>query len=211
MYVPANFREDRVEVLHETIRRIALGSLVTLGADGLMASHAPVLVEAEPAPYGRLLGHIARANPQWKTAQPEAGALAIFTGAESYISPGWYPTKRESGKVVPTWNYVAIHATGRLRFFDDAEALRGIVTRLTETHEAGRADPWKVTDAPADYIDAMLKAIVGFELIIDKLEGKWKMSQNRPAQDRAGVVEGLTREGRSAEVAAIVRERSGES
>lgn len=208
MYVPANFREDRVELLHEWIRRIAFGSLVTLGADGLMASHAPVLVEAEPAPYGRLLGHLARANPHWQTARPEIAALAIFTGPQSYISPGWYPTKRESGKVVPTWNYVAIHATGRLRFFDDAEALRGIVTRLTDTHEAGRADPWKVTDAPAAYVDAMLKAIVGFELTIDKLEGKWKMSQNRPAQDRAGVVEGLTREGRSAEVAAIVKERN---
>ena len=157
-----------------------------------------------------LRGHLARANPQWRRASDTVEALAIFTGPQSYISPGWYPTKRESGKVVPTWNYVAIHATGRLRFFDDAEALRGIVTRLTDTHEARRADPWKVTDAPAAYVDAMLKAIVGFELTIDKLEGKWKMSQNRPAQDRAGVVDGLTREGRSAEVAAIVKERSGE-
>ena len=191
MYLPANFREDRVEVLHQAIREIALGALVTLGGDGLSASHVPMLVDPAPAPFGTLTGHIARANPQWQTLKPEVDALAIFTGPEAYISPGWYATKPLTGKVVPTWNYVAIHATGKLRFFDDAERLRGIVTRLTDLHEQRRPEPWKVTDAPADYIAGMLKAIVGFELTVARLEGKWKMSQNRPAEDQAGVVDGL--------------------
>lgn len=206
MYVPAHFRETRVDVLHETIRRIALGSLVTLGDDGLMASHAPMLVDAAPAPFGTLIGHLARGNPQWRTAKPEVAALAIFTGPEGYISPGWYATKQQTGKVVPTWNYVAVHARGRLRFFDDREQLRAIVTRLTETHEAARAQPWQVTDAPADYIDAMLKAIIGFELTIETLEGKWKMSQNRPAEDRAGVVAGLG--DHAPDLAALIAERN---
>ena len=207
MYVPAHFKEDRIEVLHEAIRAIALGTLVTAGANGLEATHAPMLIDATPAPFGTLLGHVARANPHWRSVAGEAKALAIFLGPEAYISPGWYPTKQQTGKVVPTWNYVAIHATGKLRFFDDAERLRAIVTRLTDTHEAPRAEPWQVTDAPPDYVDAMLKAIVGFELVIETLEGKWKMSQNRPPQDRAGVVDGLAREGGPAAVAAIVAER----
>jgi transcriptional regulator len=204
VYLPANFREDRVEVMHQAIREIALGALVTLGADGLSASHVPMLVDAAPAPFGTLTGHIARANPQWRSLTPEVDALAIFTGPGAYISPGWYATKPLTGKVVPTWNYVAIHATGKLRFFDDAERLRGIVTALTDRHEQRRPEPWKVTDAPADYIAGMLKAIVGFELTIAKLEGKWKMSQNRPTEDQAGVVEGLTHEAGAPDVAAIV-------
>ena len=210
MYVPAQFREDRVEVLHETIRKIALGTLVTLGENGLEATHAPMLIDPAPSPFGTLTGHVARANPQWRGVGPEAKALAIFIGPEAYISPGWYPTKQQSGKVVPTWNYVAVHASGTLRFFDDAERLRRIVTRLTETHESPRPEPWQVSDAPPDYIDAMLKAIIGFELVIETLEGKWKMSQNRPAEDQEGVVAGLTREGRSTDVAAIVAERGKE-
>jgi len=209
VYLPTNFREDRVETLHAAMREIALGALVTYGEDGLMASHAPMLVDAAPAPYGTLTGHVARANPQWRAAKPEVDALVVFTGPHAYVSPGWYETKRQTGKVVPTWNYVAIHATGRLRFFDDAERLRAIVTRLTNTHEAGRAEPWKVTDAPDDYIAGMLRAIVGFELTIARLEGKWKMSQNRPAVDHAGIVEGLAGEGHAPDVAAIVAEKTG--
>jgi transcriptional regulator len=204
MYVPSHFREDRVPQLHETMRSIAFGALVTLGQDGLVASHLPMLIDAEPAPFGTVTGHIARANPQWRSIKPEISALAIFTGPNSYISPAWYPTKQQTGKVVPTWNYVAIHATGKLRFFDDADSLRRIVTRLTDTHEAERAERWQVTDAPEAYIEAMLKAIVGFELTIAQLDGKWKMSQNRPAEDRAGVAEGLRQEGGPAEVAEIV-------
>jgi transcriptional regulator len=207
MYVPSQFTEERVPVLHEAIERVGFGTLVTLGADGMTASHVPMLIDAEPAPFGTLKGHLARANPQWRTALADQEALAIFTGPWAYITPSWYPTKRKTGKVVPTWNYVAIHAYGRLKFIDDPERARANVTGLTNRHEAGAAVPWQVTDAPADYIEAMLKAIVAFELTITRLEGKWKMSQNRPAEDRAGVVAGLTGEGEE-EVAAIVTERS---
>ncbi len=206
MYVPRDFREERVPVLHDAIRQARLGTLVTLGADGLEASHVPMLVDPEPQPFGTLRGHIARANPQWQRAAAGVQALAVFLGPDAYITPAWYETKRQSGKVVPTWNYVAIHAYGTLRFYDDADRLLALVTKLTETHEAGRAQPWAVSDAPKDYIAGMLRAIVGFELPIVRLEGKWKMSQNRPPVDRAGVVDGLARQGGSGEaaVAALV-------
>ena len=203
MYVPSHFNEPRVEVLHDAIRRIGLATLVTLTQDGLIASHVPMLLDPDPAPYGTLLGHVARPNPQAKGATPGVHALAIFQGPDAYITPSWYPTKRDNAKVVPTWNYVAIHAAGPIEFFPDPERLRAIVTRLTERHEAARAEPWAVTDAPPDYIAAMLKGIVGFALPIARLEGKWKMSQNRPAVDQAGVVAGLSAEGQNA-VAALV-------
>lgn len=195
MYVPSQFRENRVPILHETIRRVALGALVTYGSEGIEASHVPMLVDPDPAPYGTLVGHVARANPQWRRTMSEVLALAMFVGPETYITPAWYATKRATGKVVPTWNYVAVHAYGALTWFEDAERLRKLVTRLTETHEAPREAPWAVSDAPEDFVQAMLKAIVGFELPIQRLEGKWKMSQNRPAEDRAGVLDGLSREG----------------
>jgi len=210
MYLPKDFKEDRAPVLHEAIRQARLGTLVTMGADGIEASHVPMLVDPEPAPFGTLHGHIARANPQWRRAAPAVQALAIFLGPDAYITPAWYETKRQSGKVVPTWNYVAIHAYGQLTFYEDADRLLALVTKLTETHEAGRDQPWAVSDAPKDFIAGMLKAIVGFELPIARLEGKWKMSQNRPAADRAGVVAGLAREGgpEEAAVAEIVAARS---
>jgi transcriptional regulator len=173
-----------------------------LTADGLIASHVPMLLDPEPAPYGTLIGHLARPNPQARGAIGEA--LAIFQGPEAYITPSWYATKRENGKVVPTWNYIAIHAGGPVEFFNDADRLRAIVTRLTQRQETGRAEPWAVSDAPPDYIEGMLKGIVGFSLRIARLEGKWKMSQNRPAEDRAGVVAGLEGEGRD-DVAALIR------
>jgi transcriptional regulator len=201
MYVPALFKEDRVPVLHDAIRQSRLATLVTYGPDGLYASHAPMLIDPEPAPWGTLRGHLARANPHRERAAADVEALAIFTGPEAYITPAWYATKRETGKVVPTWNYAAIHAYGKLTFFDDPEQLLALVTKLTQTHEAGRAEPWAVSDAPPDFIKGMLKAIVGFELELTRLEGKWKMSQNRPEIDRAGVVEGLRREGGEAEAA----------
>ncbi|HTS93879.1 MAG TPA: FMN-binding negative transcriptional regulator [Stellaceae bacterium] len=207
MYVPTNFAEERVPVLHETIRAIKLGTLVTLGGEDMTASHVPMLVDPEPAPYGTLIGHIARANPQWKDASDKVRALAIFLGPDAYITPSWYATKRQTGKVVPTWNYAAIHAYGRVRFIEDPERLLQIVTRLTDTHEGNRAMPWAVTDAPADYVKGMLRAIVGFEIQIERLEGKWKMSQNRPAEDRAGVIEGLRSDGETT-VADIVVERN---
>ena len=154
----------------------------------------PMLLDPELAPYGTLHGHIARSNPQWQRAAAGVHALAIFLGPDAYISPSWYATKQETGKVVPTWNYVAIHVYGPVRFFDDADRLLALVTKLTETHETRRAAPWAVTDAPEDYIRRQLNAIIGFEIPIARLEGKWKMSQNRPAQDRVGMVEGLARE-----------------
>ena len=191
MYVPNHFKEDRVPELHAAIRQIRIGTLITNGADGLEASHIPMLIDPEPAPYGTLRGHIARGNGQWKRATAGGEALVTFLGPNAYISPSWYPAKQEHGKVVPTWNYIAIHATGVPRFFDDRAPLLDIVTRLTATHESERdgktPGPWAVTDAPADYIDGMLKAIIGFELPIAKLEGKWKLSQNRSAADIAGV------------------------
>ena len=207
MYVPPLFAETDVQRLHDAIRAARLASLVTFGETGIEASHVPMLIDPEPAPWGTIYGHIARTNPQWQRFDAAVPALAIFLGPEAYVSPAWYPTKQQTGKVVPTWNYVAVHAYGPLRFFEDAESLLSIVTRLTERHEKDRAEPWRVDDAPADYIASMLKAIVGFALPIARLEGKWKMSQNRPHQDRLGVVEGLTREGgaAAAAVAALVQ------
>jgi transcriptional regulator len=213
MYLPKDFKEERVPVMHEAMRQARLGTLITLGQDGMEASHIPMLVDPEPAPFGTLRGHIARANPQWRRATAGVQALAIFLGPDAYITPAWYETKRQTGKVVPTWNYVAVHAYGPLEFYEDADRLLALVTKLTETHEAGRAQPWAVSDAPEDFIAGMLRAIVGFELPIARLDGKWKMSQNRPAADRAGAVAGLTAEGgpKQAAVAEIVAKRSRES
>jgi transcriptional regulator len=199
------FKEDRIELLHDAMRQAGLATLVTLTADGLIASHVPVLLDPDPAPYGTLLGHLARPNPQAKGAVAGTDALVIFQGPDAYITPSFYETKRQTGKVVPTWNYVAIHARGPVTFFNDTERLLQVVTRLTDREEGKRAAPWAVTDAPADFIDGMLKGIVGFSLPITRLEGKWKMSQNRPAEDRAGVVDGLTAGGRDV-VAELVRE-----
>jgi transcriptional regulator len=201
VYIPPLHKEDRVDVMHDAIRRIGLATLVTQTADGLIASHVPMLLDVAPEPYGTLIGHLARPNPQARGAIGEA--LAIFQGPEAYITPSWYATKRATGKVVPTWNYVAIHAYGTLELFDDRERLRDVVTRLTERQEAGRTDPWAVSDAPADFTEAMLKGIVGFALPVTRLEGKWKMSQNRPAEDRAGVIAGLEAEQRQ-DVAALI-------
>ena len=208
MYVPPNFKQDQVPVLHDAIQRSGLATLVTSGADGLIASHVPMLLEAEPGPYGTLRGHVARANPQWRSVTAGTEALAMFMGPDAYITPSWYETKRQTGKVVPTWNYVAIHAYGTVEFYDDADRLLALVTKLTQTHEGKRAAPWAVSDAPADFIRGQLKGIVGFELPITRLEGKWKMSQNRPAEDRAGVIAGLAGESTPAqqEVSRIVRE-----
>jgi transcriptional regulator len=200
MFVPAQFKEDRVPILHEAIREIAFGTLVTLGPDGLIASHVPMLIESGPGPCGTLHGHLARANPQGTGHLGEFEALAMFLGPHAYISPSLYVTKQQTGKVVPTWNYLAVHAYGPIRFFQEPDRLLDLVTRLTETHEAGRPQPWAVGDAPADYIRAMLNGITGFEMPITRLDGKWKMSQNRPAEDRAGVVAGLE----NREVAEIV-------
>jgi transcriptional regulator len=189
MYLPSYFREERVPVLHDLIRSRPLATLVTLAPDGMTANHIPMLIVADPLPFGTLLGHVARGNPQWRAG--ETPALAIFTGPEHYISPSWYPSKQEHGRVVPTWNYAAVHAYGTLRIHQDAAWLRGLVTRLTETHEARFDRPWSVSDAPADYIEGLLKAIVGIEIRIDRLEGKWKMGQNRSDADREAAADKL--------------------
>ncbi len=186
MYVPDHFREDRTDVLHQAVREIAFATLVT---PGLGANHLPMLLSD-----GVLRGHVARANPVWKGGDGEA--LAIFLGPHAYVSPNWYPSKAETGKAVPTWNYLTVHARGSIRWTQDADWLRAHVTALSDAHEAPREEPWKVGDAPASYIDALLRAIVGFELTVTGLEGKWKLSQNREAGDRAGVHEGFSREGR---------------
>lgn len=198
MYEPPHFKEERIEVLHEAIRQVRLATLVTLTPGGLEATHLPMLVDPSPAPCGRLVGHVARANTQWKTSSAEVEALAMFLGPHAYITPSWYATKRETGRVVPTWNYVTVHAYGRLRFIEDADELLGVVTRLTDRHEKSRAAPWAVDDAPPDFIRAQLKGIVGVEMTITRLQGKWKMSQNRNVPDRQGVTEGLRQDGESA-------------
>ncbi len=195
MYVPAHFAENRIPALHDAIRAHGFAALVTMTADGMIASHLPMLIDPEPAPNGTLIGHLARPNPQTKGAIGEA--LAIFMGPDGYITPSYYPTKRETEKVVPTWNYSTIHAYGTIRFFDDRDRLLDIVTALTNRHERDRAAPWAVTDAPTDFVQGMLNGIIGLELTITRLQGKWKMSQNRPPADRIGVVDGLREDGRT--------------
>lgn len=189
--MPTAFAESRAEILEEAIRAHPLAMLVTLNAGGLQASHLPLVHDPEPAPHGRLLGHLARANPQWRDLAPKVEALAIFAGPAAYVTPSWYAAKREHGKVVPTWNYVTVHGRGRLRVTHDPAELRTLVERLTGHMEGGRAEPWAVSDAPDTFVAAHLKAIVGFEIELTSLVGKWKLSQNRPPADREGVVAGL--------------------
>ncbi|MET0777035.1 MAG: FMN-binding negative transcriptional regulator [Pseudomonas mandelii] len=191
MYNPSGFAIKDLHELQQQIIDTRLAMVVTHGEQGLQASHLPLLFKPEQGPNGTLYGHFARGNPQWKELQNGTEALVIFAGADAYVSPGFYPSKAEHGKVVPTWNYVAVHAYGTAEVFTDADRLLNLVSALTDRHEASRQQPWKVTDAPADYIDGMLKAIVGFALPIQRLEGKRKLSQNRSAADIAGVREGL--------------------
>jgi transcriptional regulator len=191
MYVPAHFAESRVDVLRELVRAHPLAALVTFNNNELNANHIPFEFEAEPAPFGTLRGHVARANPVWREYSKEVEALAIFQGAQHYITPSWYPTKREHGKVVPTFNYIVAHAYGTLRAIEDRAWLRGLVGQLTDHHESSRAEPWKVSDAPDDYVEKMLNAIVGIEFRVTRFVGKWKVSQNQPPPNRAGVIEGL--------------------
>ena len=195
MYLPAYFQESRTGVLHAMMRARPLAALVTSTDSGLLANHVPIETLPDPAPHGSLRGHIARANPLWKEYRAGTEALAIFQGPQAYISPSFYPSKRETGEVVPTWDYAVVHAHGTLRFVQDADWLHGFVTRLTQTHEAARALPWKVSDAPLPYVEKMLSLIVGFEFSISRLTGKWKISQNHPAANRRGVVEGLRETG----------------
>lgn len=209
MYIPPHFREDRIEVLHDAIRSAGPATLVSMMPDGLFASHAPLLLDPEPAPYGTLIGHLAKANPHTRVADTAVQTLVIFHGPNGYITPSYYAAKQEHGKVVPTWNYVAIHAYGRLETFDDPALLLDAVTRLTDRHEVPRAAPWAVADAPADFVQGMLRGIVGIRLPIGRLEGKIKMSQNRPAADRSGVIDGLRRDGHELMAEAVVSATGG--
>lgn len=203
MYLPPHFREDRRDVQHALVRARPLGTLVTAGPAGLVANHVPFLLHADEGPYGTLRAHLARANPQLAELAQVNECLAIFHGDEDYISPGWYATKRETGKVVPTWNFMTVHAWGAPRVIDDAAWLRRQVEDLTNVHEARQQAPWQVGDAPADYLATMLKGIVGVEIPIARIEGKWKMSQNRSEADRAGIRAGLRAQGKDDFAAAI--------
>jgi len=211
MYLPEYFEETRIDILHRLICQRPLATMVTLGSAGLNANHIPIELAPQPEPLGTLRGHVARANPVWRDFSSEIDTLVIFHGPSTYVSPSWYPTKKTTGEVVPTYNYAVVHACGRLKIVDDPEWLRGLVSRLTERFEGGRSDPWKVTDAPQAFIEKQLRAIVGIEITIAKLHGKWKASQNRPAADRAGVVAGLSELGDADSLAMteLVRERSG--
>lgn len=205
MYTPPAFRIDDCAEIHAMMRACRLATLVTATADGLLATPLPLVLAAEEGECGVLYGHLARANPQWRTAAI-GEAMVLFNGPDAYVTPSWYETKRETGKVVPTWNYQAVHAYGLAEFFEDPERLLDAVTRLTDLHEGTRAQPWAVDDAPPAFVQAHLRGIVGLRMPISRLEGKRKMSQNRPLADRIGVAEGLAASERASDrvVAAMV-------
>jgi len=191
MYQPAVHEEKDRAVLHALIRAHPLGAWVTAGADGLVANHIPFLLDSSYGEFGCLRAHVARANPVWREMSASAASLVMFQGAQAYITPSWYPSKHQHGKAVPTWNYAVVHVHGTARAIDDAAWLRAHVEQLTDVHEASQAVPWRVGDAPEDYVQKMVGGIVGIEIPIARIEGKWKVSQNRPTPDRLGVVAGL--------------------
>jgi transcriptional regulator len=193
MYIPKLNEEKRLPVLHQLISSQPFASLVTLGSSGLFASHIPMVLEQDGSEFGTLKAHISRANQQWRDLPSSIDALAIFAGHHHYISASWYPGTKEHGKEVPTWNYVVVHAYGPLKRIEDPAWLRAHLEKLTDTHEANSANPWKVSDAPEDFIGQQIKGIVGLEMPIHRLEGKWKVSQNRNQTDRNAVQEELTR------------------
>lgn len=195
MYIPAQFLEERPEVLSAFIERHPLGTLIALSSDGLTADHVPMLWSAGNGTRGFLRGHIARANPLWQALTHDSPVLVVFHGASRYITPSWYPAKQEHGKVVPTWNYSVVHAHGTIRFFDDRDHLLDAVTTLTAAMESARDTPWRVADAPATYIDALLSRIVAFEIAVTRVVGKFKASQHRPDIERERVAAGLRAEG----------------
>jgi transcriptional regulator len=208
MYQPLPHRQESLEAQHALIRSHPLGLLISHGAAGLEANSIPFLIDPNASKFGTLQAHMARANGQWRGLSDATEVLVVFQGADHYITPGWYETKRETGKVVPTWNYVMVQARGRPRVIEDAAWLRVQIEALTNKHESRRSAPWAVSDAPADFIEAQIKAIVGVEIEIAAISGKWKASQNRPVADRLGVIAGLEALGDEAsrEMAAIVDE-----
>lgn len=209
LYNPPAFRETDLDALQAQIAASGLATLISVGPDGPIVSNLPIIYDISSAPYGVIAGHLARGNPQWKNSDLSKPALALFMGADAYVSPGFYASKREHGKVVPTWNYSMIVASGRLEIFEDAETLREQVETLTNRFEAGFEKPWQVSDAPDDFIAQQIRGIVGVRLHIEKIEGKSKLSQNRPAPDQEGVVSGLSPSPRAGDrdVAEAIRER----
>lgn len=195
MYNPVHFREERLHVLQQLIRENSLAVMVTLGKEGLIANHLPLVLDPEPAPFGTLRGHLSKANAQWRDSLPEVPALAIFQGPSAYVTPSWYASTEETGKVVPTYNYIVVHAHGPLQTFTDPASLEANVRALTALHEAAFAERWSVDDAPSDFVQGQLKGIVGIEIPITRIEGKWKVSQNRTPADRQGVIDGLRTKG----------------
>jgi len=207
MYTPALFKVEDVAEAHALMRARPFATLVTTGSDGLQATHLPTVLKVDAAsPLGRIECHVARPNPQWRTFAPDAEALMIFQGPEAYIRPGWYPAKAEHGKVVPTWNYAAVHAYGTLEAVEDKAWLLAHVSELSDQQEAPYSLPWATADAPASFLDALARGIVGFRLTITRLEAKMKMSQNREDRDRVGVVQGLAgrAQGDDAQIAELV-------
>ncbi|GEO13141.1 FMN-binding negative transcriptional regulator [Microvirga aerophila] len=191
MYQPPHFRQERLEVQHELIRSHPLGMLVTLGSAGLVANPLPFWLDASASSLGTLRAHLSRANTQWRDFDSTREALVIFQSVEAYVTPSWYETKRETGKVVPTWNYAVVQAYGAMKVVDDPAWLMRQITEMTQGQEARQTEPWSMDDAPASFVAAQLKGIIGVEIEITRIEGKWKVSQNRPEADRRGVAEGL--------------------
>lgn len=206
MYCPAHFEEDRPEVLRALMARYPLATVIRTAADGLVADHIPLLHREDGSRFGLLIGHVARANPLWRVA-PTEELLLVFQGAQGYVSPNWYASKAVDGRVVPTWNYAVVHVHGQLRAIEDAAGIMGIVTALTDTHEASQPHPWQVGDAPAEHTARLVGNIVGIEFRITRMSGKWKVSQNQPAANRASLVQALEASGGSeaATMAALVK------
>lgn len=194
MYQPPHFREERLEIQHALIRTHPLGLLINSGENGPNANAIPFLLDAQASAKGTLHAHLARANPQWRELAKDGRVLIVFQGPQTYVTPSWYATKQETGKVVPTWNYAIVQVRGTARIIEDRDWLANHVSQLTGQNEAPRVEPWAVSDAPETFIDAQLKGIVGIEIEIAEIEGKWKVSQNRPEGDRVGVAEGLDAE-----------------
>ncbi len=191
MYIPRPFEQPGIEAMHELVMAYPFATLVTLGAAGLCVNHVPMELDKLKQPRGTLLCHVARANPLWREVSEGSEAVAVFHGPHAYVTPSWYPSKSESGKVVPTWNYIVVHAHGQIRVIDDTRWVKAQIEKLTARQEASFPHPWAVSDAPADYTEKLLGSIVGIEITITRLEGKWKASQNRPESDRASVAAGL--------------------
>ena len=209
MYVPAHFDEPRLDALHALIRQHPFGALVTHGAQGLDANHLPFDLRARPGEPGVLHAHVARANPLWREVKDGDEVMVVFQAGDAYISPNWYPSKQEQHKQVPTWNYMVVHAHGRIRVHDDERFVRAVLGRLTKTHEASQPAPWKMADSPREFIDTLVQAIVGIEIEITRLAGKVKLSQNRELRDLQGAAEGLRAGGNEAVAAAMLARAQG--